>query len=105
MSDPYHRWVLNYKRLLYRTVWVEYPDIKPLSLEIGAAPTSHNADGAAFYTLPAIHDPNTGKTISDSFDIAQYLDVTYPERPVLPLGTEGLQSAFIFAIEPIYKVC
>jgi glutathione S-transferase len=101
----YDRWVLNYKKLPYRTVWVEYPDIKPLSLEIGASPTSYDPDGTPFYTLPAIHDPNTGKSISDSFDIAQYLDATYPERPVLPSGTEGLQNAFVYAIEPVYKVC
>jgi hypothetical protein len=95
---------LNYKKLPYNTVWVEYPDIKPLSLEIGASPTSHTADGTPFYTLPAIYDPNTDKVVSESFEIAQYLDATYTERPVLPRGSEGLQHMFVYAIDPIYKV-
>jgi glutathione S-transferase len=84
---------LNYKRIPYKTVWVEYPYIKPLYLELKQEPTTI-ANGKPEYTLPAIHDPNTGTFVSDSFRIAQYLDKTYPDRPLIPEGTAGLQSAF-----------
>ncbi|KAI3611314.1 hypothetical protein WG66_002098 [Moniliophthora roreri] len=40
-------------------------------------------DGTPLYTLPIIHDPNTGKTISDSPQIAEYLEETYPDTPRL----------------------
>jgi len=50
------------------------------------------------YTLPVIFDPSTGKTVSESFEIAQYLDKTYPDKPILPKGTKALQAAFLDAL-------
>ena len=90
------RYTLNYKGLAYKTVWVEYPDIKEVSLKLGASATGTNPlDGSPFYTLPMIHDPKTGAVVSDSFKIAEYLDATYPDTPrVIPDGTRGLQLAF-----------
>ncbi|KAF9074565.1 hypothetical protein BDP27DRAFT_1287345 [Rhodocollybia butyracea] len=90
------RYCLNYKGLPYRTEWIHYPDIKPLCLKIGAAPTDFEDDGVTpLYTLPVIYDPTTKRTISESFDIAIYLDITYPNTPrVLPEGTHGLQNGF-----------
>jgi glutathione S-transferase len=85
---------------------VEYPDIKALSLDIGTKPTSYKPNGDGHYTLPTILDPNTGKVVAESYDIAQYLDATYPERPVIPPGMTGLQHAFHLAIsDAIYEVC
>ncbi|KAJ4481283.1 hypothetical protein J3R30DRAFT_3466546 [Lentinula aciculospora] len=91
------RCVLNYEGLAYRTEWIEYPDIEALCIKIGAAPTGVKDDGTTpEYTLPVIHDPFTGQTISDSFDIAIYLHNTYPDTPRLfPPGTRALQSAFV----------
>ncbi|KAJ3833146.1 hypothetical protein F5878DRAFT_421783 [Lentinula raphanica] len=90
------RYCLNYKRLTYRTEWVEYPDIKPLCIKIGAAPTSFDDKGDAEYTLPVIYDENTGQVVSESFNIAVYLDTTYPDTPrVFPPGTKALQAAFV----------
>lgn len=48
------------------------------------------------YTLPVIHDPNTGATVSDSVVIAEYLEKTYPNTPkVFPNETHGLQLAYL----------
>ena len=68
------RYVLNIKRIPYKTVWVEYPDIKPLCLKIGASPAESLPDGSPLYTLPVIYDPNTQTPVSDSAAIARYLD-------------------------------
>ncbi|KAJ3827161.1 hypothetical protein F5880DRAFT_1475014 [Lentinula raphanica] len=89
------RYCLNYKGLAYRTEWVEYPDIEALCIKIGAAPTSVEDKGTARYTLPVIYDPSTGQVISESFNIAVYLETTYPDTPrVFPSGTRALHSAF-----------
>ena len=89
------RVVLNYKGTPYRTEWVEFPDIEPLSKKLGIEPTDHNSDGSPLYTLPAIHDPSTGVYIADSTAIAEYLEKTYPNTPsVFPNETIGLQKVF-----------
>ncbi|KAJ3510854.1 hypothetical protein NLJ89_g4436 [Agrocybe chaxingu] len=89
------RYCLNYKRIPYKTQWVEYADIEPLFKTLGIAPTSKKPDGSALYTVPAIYDPATGAYVSDSFAIAQYLDKTYPDTPkIFPSGTVSLQAAF-----------
>ena len=79
-----------------KTEWIEYPDIAGLYPKLGIEATSRRANGDPYYTLPVIHDPNTGATISESFAIAQYLDKTYPQTPVLiPKGTAAFHAAFI----------
>ncbi|KZP11390.1 hypothetical protein FIBSPDRAFT_871674 [Athelia psychrophila] len=86
------RFALNIKGLPYRTVWVEYPDIEPLCKKIGAAKTN---SAAAAYTLPVIHDPAHNAVVSDSIEIARYLDKTYPDTtPLFPCGSQALQAAF-----------
>lgn len=105
---------MNYKGLSYKTVWVEYPDIgkawsdpprlftggtdtdpaartAALAKKIGAKPTA-TVDGEPLYTVPIIHDPNTGSVVADSFYIAQYLDKQYPGQPTLiPQDTDAFQ--------------
>jgi len=94
------RAVLNYKRIPYRTEWVEYPDIAGLSKKLGINPTSQKKDGGPLYTLPAIHDPSTGIYMADSLAIAEYLEKTYPDTPsVFPDNTVALQKAF----EPTFR--
>ncbi|KAF8157811.1 hypothetical protein B0H34DRAFT_706156 [Crassisporium funariophilum] len=102
------RYCLNYKGIPYKTEWVEYPDIEAHCIKLGIAGTGTKADGSAMYTLPAIHDPSTGKYISDSVVIAEYLEKQYPNTPSLfPHGTEGLQNAFAEAyanqLEPLWQ--
>ncbi|KAA1475656.1 hypothetical protein DENSPDRAFT_860901 [Dentipellis sp. KUC8613] len=94
------RLVLNMKGLPYKTVWIEYPDIKALALKIGAKPTTTQVqvDGIVgpHYTLPIIQDMRTGKVVSDSTYIALYLEDTYPSpsMQLFPKGTRALQAAF-----------
>jgi glutathione S-transferase len=91
------RLTLNYKRVPYKTVWVESADIQRAMKEAGAVPLSGGKwpDGVERYSVPAIKDPDTGKVLSDSFEIAQYLDEKFPDRPTLvPKGTEAQQAKF-----------
>ena len=96
MLTGHGSYTLNIKGISYKTVWVEFPDVEALCKKIGAAPTGTRRDGSPLYTLPAIHDPNTGKVVADSAAIVRYLDKTYPNKgPILvPPGTDALHSAF-----------
>ncbi|KAJ7134418.1 glutathione S-transferase [Mycena epipterygia] len=94
------RYALNLKGLAYKTVWVEYPDIEDRCKAIGAAPTMIRKNGTPYYSLPVIQDPKTGVVVSDSDAIAEYLDSTYPDTPVLlPVGTHTLQKTFRVAYD------
>jgi hypothetical protein len=103
------RYVLNLKKLPYRTVYVEFPDIARVSKEAGIPSPLMLPDGTPHYTCPAIVDGATGVAISDSYKITEYLDSQYPETPrAFPEGTEVLQAAFyryiddnIFCLLPI----
>ncbi|KAF7320565.1 GST N-terminal domain-containing protein [Mycena chlorophos] len=102
------RYALNFKRLNYTTKWIEYPDIENLCKEIGCPPSRNKPDGRPHYTLPLIHDLDTGAVITDSFKIAVYLDKTYPApaHPALtgmPPEANGfaLIGAFEEAMQPI----
>ncbi|KAF9443132.1 hypothetical protein P691DRAFT_779056 [Macrolepiota fuliginosa MF-IS2] len=90
------RYVLNYKKLPYKTVYVEFPDIETVSKKAGIPPFGKKPDGVTpHYTCPAITDDTTGAALSDSYKIAEYLDKAYPDTPqVFPPGTEALQAAF-----------
>ncbi|KAG6872892.1 hypothetical protein C0995_005597 [Termitomyces sp. Mi166 len=99
------RYSLNFKRLPYKTEWVEYPDIAPMSKKMGFLPTAMHGENP-YYSLPAIYDPNHSTLLSDSALIAQYLDKAYPNTPKLfPPGSHALQYAFIdalgYKLEPI----
>lgn len=99
------RYCLNYKGIPYKTEWVEYPDIQPLCLRIGIAPTGTD-NGKPYYSLPAIHDPSTGVAMADSLLIAKYLDKTYPDTPKLfPHDSfaviHGFNTAYTARLAPI----
>lgn len=72
------RLALNFKGLPYSTRWVSMPDITKVRGGLGVPPTRKFADGSDFYTLPVLEDPTTGSLVGDSFDIAVYLQKTYP---------------------------
>ncbi|KAF9531528.1 hypothetical protein CPB83DRAFT_849185 [Crepidotus variabilis] len=103
------RFYLNYRRIPYKTEWIEYPDIKAFSLLHSISPTTippPSSDREPVYTLPAIHDPSTGIYLADSLAIAEYLDEKYPESvtgtpSVFPDRTIGLQKAFTDAFDKI----
>ncbi|KAI0315015.1 hypothetical protein OF83DRAFT_1134039 [Amylostereum chailletii] len=63
--------------------------------KIGAAPTG-TRDGQPLYTAPTIVDPSTGAIVTDSINIALYLDKQYPStQKLFPDGSHALQAAFI----------
>lgn len=100
---------MRLKKLEFKTVWIEYPDIRALCDKFNVGPTGPQPNGQPWYTLPIIQDPSTGETVADSIAIAEYLDKTYPLSPTLiPTGTRALQYAFQDAfsavIAPIYPV-
>ncbi|KAI6149240.1 hypothetical protein BKA82DRAFT_1007545 [Pisolithus tinctorius] len=96
------RFVLGYKGLPFRVEWVEYPDIAPRMKEIGAR-QNKLADGRDLYTLPVLSDPNTGALITDSWDIAEYLEKTYPEKPIFSNKSKGLIRAFDTTVANLEK--
>ena len=97
--------MLNYKGLPYKTEWVEYPDIAGLCKKLGASHTSYKPDGSPHYTLPVIWDPNTNTAVSDSIQIARYLDKTYPGTPlVIPPETDALITVFDYVWMPLIVV-
>ena len=91
------------KGLAYKTVWVEYPDIGPLYKKLGMKETHTRENGEPLYSLPAIHDPKTGKSVPDSLQIVEYLDETYPGNgPILmPKGTHAFYQAFLAALDTV----
>jgi hypothetical protein len=86
---------LEFKRSAYTTAWVEYPNIERLCKEIGANATSYDPDGNPHFTLPVIRDASTNAVVSDSIEIARYLDQTHPSMPLLlPVGSYAMRYAF-----------
>jgi len=100
------RFILNYKRLRYRTVWVEFTDIEATLHSIGAPPSSHRSDGRPVFTLPVIVDPTRNPTtptvLSNPNNIAEYLESLYPARPVFPEGSRALQTLFVHYIQEVF---
>jgi len=87
------RFTLSYKSLPFVTVWVEYSEIATVMKSIGAK-QNKRTDGSDAYTVPVVSDPNTGALITDSLEIASYLEKTYPEKPIFPHNSEALIRAF-----------
>ncbi|KAJ8079242.1 hypothetical protein AAF712_006314 [Marasmius tenuissimus] len=93
------RFALNYKGIPYTSIEVNLSELESTAKSIGAAPTMNYIDGSAKYTVPMIQDSTTGRVVSDSFKIAEYLDETYPDTPrVIPAGTRMLQSTFCSSV-------
>ncbi|KAH6721613.1 hypothetical protein BKA61DRAFT_639607 [Leptodontidium sp. MPI-SDFR-AT-0119] len=81
------RMLLNYKRIPYKTIFLEFQDIEPSFKELGITPPESAAGNKIKYTVPAIHHVPTKTYIMDSTPIAQFLESTYPNPP-LPLNSE-----------------
>ncbi|THU78272.1 hypothetical protein K435DRAFT_786324 [Dendrothele bispora CBS 962.96] len=98
------RYALNFKEVHYRTEWVELPDVASVRKKLGSDAVRKHFDGSPFYTLPVIKDPSTGAVVGDTFDIAVYLDKTYPNGPSLfPPSTIGLLAAFNTQVDAIFS--
>lgn len=72
------RLALNFKDIPHSTSWVQLPDITKVHRGLGVPASRKFADGTDFYTLPMLSDPSTNSIIGDSFDIAAYLQKSYP---------------------------
>jgi glutathione S-transferase len=97
------RLALNFKGALYRTEWVDMPDITAVREKLGVPANRTLPDGSPFHTLPVIEDASTGKVLGDSFEIALYLDEAYPDAPRLfrPYTT-GLIATFNQHIDGLF---
>jgi glutathione S-transferase len=102
-QDIFDRYVLNFKKLPYKTVYLEFPELKDV-LQAAGVPPITTKSGDIFYTSPSIVDDATGAAISDSFKIAEYLDKQYPDTPkAFPPGSKGLQAAFYEQFDSIFS--
>ncbi|KAJ5345840.1 hypothetical protein N7452_003844 [Penicillium brevicompactum] len=94
------RLMLNYKQIPYRTIFLEFPDIEPTLQKLGLTPPQSGK-----YTVPAIHHIPTDTYLMDSVPIAQFLELTYPSRPVplvSPLGQQ-IESQARGAVGPAFR--
>lgn len=73
------RLALNFKGRPHTTEWVALLDIPKVRNNLKVPACRKFADGTDFFTLPIIEDPATGSVVGDSFDIAAYLQNTYPD--------------------------
>ncbi|KAL0959056.1 hypothetical protein HGRIS_014356 [Hohenbuehelia grisea] len=99
------RFILNYKRLPYRTIWVEFPDVENTLRAIGAPPSTTRPDGRPVYTLPVIVDPMRSSRptiLANTNNIAEYLETAYPARPVFPDGSRAVQTLFVHWIQEVF---
>ena len=84
---------MSYKGLPFETVWVEYSEIATVMKSIGAKQIKR-INRSNIYTVPVLSDPNTGALITDSMEIASYLEKTYPEKSIFPHNSGALIRAF-----------
>ncbi|KAH9908497.1 hypothetical protein F4778DRAFT_717414 [Xylariomycetidae sp. FL2044] len=98
------RIMLNYKKVSYRTVFLEFPDIEQTLKGLGIAPAESCAGSGIKYTVPAIHHVPTNTYIMESAAIAQFLETIYPDPPV-PLTSDlggRIQAETRSAIGPAF---
>ncbi|PTB79662.1 hypothetical protein M440DRAFT_359874 [Trichoderma longibrachiatum ATCC 18648] len=100
------RLMLNYKRIPYKTVFLEMPDIEPTLKELGLPPHDPASGNKRSYTVPAIHHVPTNRYIMDSKPIAEFLESTYPEPPLQltsELGSEIELKLRIMVAPALYQ--
>ena len=72
------RLALSFKRVPFKTTWVDILDIPDTRKGLHCPATRKLDDDSDFFTLPMLQDPVSGKVVGDSFDIANYLEDTFP---------------------------
>ncbi|KAH7414085.1 hypothetical protein DE146DRAFT_16744 [Phaeosphaeria sp. MPI-PUGE-AT-0046c] len=85
------RMVLNYKKIDYKTEWIEYPDVEQTFKAYGIPPNDPDSIGYHFaYSCPTIRFPS-GTYMQDSWPLAHELEKLYPSPslhlsdPIVPL--------------------
>ncbi|KAL2794081.1 hypothetical protein BJX66DRAFT_304739 [Aspergillus keveii] len=79
------RIMLNLKRIPYKTIFLEFPDIEGSLKPLVPPPTGDNTR----YTVPAIQHMPSNTYIMDSAQIAALLEATYPDPPVQLTSERG----------------
>jgi len=88
------RYALNIKGLEHKTTWIGLTEIAGQMQKLGVPQTEGGR-----YTVPTIVDPATGRAVTDSIAIAEYLDEQYPDTPVLVTkGSREAQLRFAHSI-------
>jgi glutathione S-transferase len=72
------RLALSFKQVPFKITWVDILDITSVRNGLNCPATRQLDDGSEYCTLPMLQDPVSGKVIGDSFDIAHFLDETFP---------------------------
>jgi glutathione S-transferase len=73
------RLALGFKDVPFKINWVDIVDIPDVRKGLDCPATRKLDDGSDYYTLPMVQDPASGKVLGDTFDIANYLDDTFPD--------------------------
>ncbi|KAF2688249.1 hypothetical protein K458DRAFT_415278 [Lentithecium fluviatile CBS 122367] len=73
------RFALSFKRVPFKTTWVDILDIPDVRKGVGCPAVRKLDDGSDFYTLPMLRDPTSGRILGDTFDIANYLEDMFPD--------------------------
>ncbi|RFN54741.1 hypothetical protein FIE12Z_975 [Fusarium flagelliforme] len=96
------RLMLNYKKIPYKTIFLEFPDIEPTLKKLGVDP--HEPGSDVDYTVPTIQHVPTGVFIMDSLRIAKFLESTHPDPPLSLLSDLGseIESKARRAIGPAF---
>lgn len=98
--------ILNFKNLPYKTKLLNFHDVDREMRSIGAPAVGRSADGRSIYTLPVIVVParqrSPSRILSKVEDIAEYLEVEFPARPVFPQGTKALQTLYVHYLMNVF---
>lgn len=100
------RLALSFKALPFTTQWVDILDIPSVRQGLACPAVRKFDDGSDFYTLPMLQDPSSGgRVIGDSFDIACYLQDTYPQSGgcLFPAGDASVGTGLLDSYESPHK--
>jgi glutathione S-transferase len=98
------RYALNLKKIAYSTKAIDMPNIASVRQNLGVPANRTLPDGSPYHTLPLIHDITTGELLGDTFEIALYLDKTYPSSgsQLFRPGTVGLTAALNARVDELF---
>lgn len=87
-------------------MWIEFYDVEATLRGLNAPAAAYKSDGRPIYSLPVIVDSILSRShptiLSNANIIAEYLETTYPARPIFPEGSRAVQSLFVHYIQEIF---
>jgi glutathione S-transferase len=93
------RVMLNYKRIPYKSIFLDVVDIEPTLKALGMVPFEPEQDSR--FTVPAIHHVPTNTYLMDSVPISHFLEETYPDPPAPVTRTELGTQVIIGALTQV----